>query len=418
MFIVYQQSFMKTSPLVLLFFLFSFISFGQNNEDQLKVFIDCSSCDQSFIKQEVTNLSYVRDRLLADVHIQVVSQNTGSGGDLFTFFFYGQNDLAGIDDTLTMSTDLNNTRDEVRRKQIRIMQLGLVKYMIKRGYYDQISLSFIGNDSETTEPVVDKWKNWVFRINGNGRMNGEKQYNSLGVSGGFNIDRITDKWKIESGLWTNHNKSTYYFEEDTIISIRKSTWLDLSAVRSISNHFSVGLFTSSFSSIFENYQLNATVTPAIEYNIFPYSESTKRQVRVIYRIGGRHNIYHEETLYNKFEETLLFEKLGIAAEFQEKWGSISGSVEGSHYFHNVDINRVNFRLGLNLRLFKGFSWRISGNLSLIHDQISLPIGDASEEDLLLSQRQLQTGYRFWANTGVSYTFGSIYNSVVNPRFGD
>ena len=84
---------MKTFPLILLFFLFAYNSFGQNNENQLKVFIDCRSCDQNFIKQEVTNLSYVRDRLLADVHIQLVSQNTGSGGDLYTFFFYGQNDL-------------------------------------------------------------------------------------------------------------------------------------------------------------------------------------------------------------------------------------------------------------------------------------------------------------------------------------
>ncbi len=409
---------MKTSPLILLFFLFSLVSFGQNNEGRLKVFIDCSSCDQDFIKQEVTNLSYVRDRLLADVHIQLVSQNTGSGGDMFTFFFYGQNDLKGIDDTLTMSIELNNTSDEIRRKQIRIMELGLVKYMLKRGYSDQISLSFIGNDSDTTEQVVDKWKNWVFRVNGNGWFNGEKQSNRLSLSGGFNIDRITEKWKIQSGFWTNHNRNIYYFEDDTIVSFRKSTWIDLSAVRSISDHFSIGLFTSSFSSIFDNYQLNAAVTPAIEYNLFPYSESTKRQVRFVYRIGGRHNIYHEETIYNKFEETLLFEKLGVAAEFQEKWGSISGSVNASHYFHNIDINRVDFWLSLNLRLFKGFSWRISGNLALIHDQISLPLGDASEEDILLSQRQLQTGYRFWANTGISYTFGSIYNSVVNPRFGD
>lgn len=418
MFIVYQQSLMKTSPLILLFFLFSFISHGQDSEDQLKVFIDCQWCDQDFIKQEVTSLSYVRDRLLSDVHIQIVSQNTGSGGDMYTFFFYGQNDLAGIDDTLSMSTDLNNTNDEVRRKQIRVIQLGLVRYMLKRGYENQIALNFIGNDSDSTEIAVDKWKNWVFRINGNGSISGEKQSNSLRVSGGFNIDRITEKWKIQSGLWTNHNKSTFYFEEDTIISIRKSTWVDLSAIRSISDHFSVGLFTSSFSSLFNNYKLNATVTPALEYNLFPYSESTKRQVRFVYRIGARYNIYHEETVYNRHEETLLFEKLGVAAEFQEKWGSISGSVEGSHYFHNVDINRIDFRLSLNLRLFKGFSWRISGNLSLIHDQISLPLGDATEEDLLLSQRQLQTGYRLWANTGISYTFGSIYNSVVNPRFGD
>ena len=174
---------------------------------------------------------------------------------------------------------------------------------------------------------------------------------------------------------------------------------------------------TAYSSIFDNYKINASLAPAFEYNLFPYAESTKRQIRIEYKIGARHNEYNEETIYNRLDETLLFENLGIAAKFQEQWGSVSARINGSHYFHNFNINRLNFRLDLNLRLFKGFSWRISGNLSLIHDQISLPLGNASEEDILLSQRQLQTGYRYWASTGINYTFGSIYNSIVNPRFG-
>ena len=410
---------MKSTATILFILLFaSFTSFSQDTEKRLKVFIDCQFCDQAFIKQEVTNLSYVRDRLLADVHIQIVSQNTGSGGDMFTFFFYGQQDLVGIDDTLTLATDLNNTPDEVRRKQINIVQLGLVKYLIKRGYYDQLSVKFVNPAEAETAKVEDKWNNWVFRFNASGWFNGEKQYNNMSLNGGVDIDRITEKWKIETSYWTNYNTGTFYFEEDTIYSKTKATWIDLRAIRSISDHFSIGLFSGTFASLYDNFKLNATITPAIEYNFFPYAESTKRQIRVVYKVGAAHNIYHEETIYNKFEETLLFQNLGIASEFQQKWGSINASVTGSHYFHNININRVNFWLSFNLRLFKGFSWNIAGNLSLIHDQISLPLGDASEEDILLSQRQLQTGYRFWANTGISYTFGSIYNSIVNPRFGN
>lgn len=410
---------MKSIPTFLFILLFaSFSSFAQNADNQLKIFIDCQTCDQDFIKQEMPSLSYVRDRLLADVHIQLVSQNTGSGGVMFTFFFYGQKDLIGIDDTLTLSTDLNNTSDEVRRKQIHIIQLGLVKYFIKRGQLDQLSVNFSDPAINDTNKVEDKWNNWVFRFNASGWFNGEKQYNNTSLNGGVEINRITEKWKIESSYWTNYNTGAFYFEEDTVYSKTKATWIDVSTVRSISDHFSVGLFSSSFSSLYDNYKLNADITPAVEYNFFPYSESTKRQIRMVYKVGARHNIYHEETIYNKLDETLLFQDLGIATEFQQKWGSINGSINGSHYFHSIKINRVNFWLSLNLRLFKGFSWNISGNLSLIHDQISLPLGDASEEDILLSQRQLQTGYRFWANTGISYTFGSIYNSIVNPRFGN
>jgi len=32
------------------------------------------------------------------------------------------------------------------------------------------------------------------------------------------------------------------------------------------------------------------------------------------------------------------------------------------------------------------------------------------------QRQLRTSYRYYLAVGISYTFGSIYNNVVNPRF--
>ena len=37
-------------------------------------------------------------------------------------------------------------------------------------------------------------------------------------------------------------------------------------------------------------------------------------------------------------------------------------------------------------------------------------------DVLLRRRALLTGFQYFTHFGVSYTFGSIYNNVVNPRF--
>ncbi len=411
---------MKMKAVYLIVFLLGTITpiLSQTDSDRLKVFIDCNNCDQTFIKQELTYLSYVRDRLLSDVHIQLINQATGSGGEEYTFFFYGQGDLEGNNDTLTMTTDVNNTADEVRRKQMKTIQLGLVSYMAKRGYMDQISLDFAGDDAEVPEQEEDPWNNWVFGVNANAWLNGEEQYKNMSLSGGFNIDRVTEDWKIQSGLWLNYNESKFWFEEDWVISEKRSQWADASVVKSLTDHFSAGVFTDFYSSLFDNYKVNLSASPGFEYNVFPYSESTQRQIRVTYKAGGKHNVYNEETIYHKMSETLMYQSLGIAAKFQQKWGSVSASVDGSHYFHNISINKIRFWMSLNLRLFKGFTWRISGNLALIHDQISLPLGDASEEDILLRQRQLQTGYRYWGSTGISYTFGSIYNSVVNPRFGN
>jgi hypothetical protein len=73
---------------------------------------------------------------------------------------------------------------------------------------------------------------------------------------------------------------------------------------------------------------------------------------------------------------------------------------------------------VNLRLFEGFSLNVHGNFERIHDQLSLPREGATEEEILLHQRQLATQYDVFLEIGLRYTFGSIYSNVVNPRFGN
>jgi hypothetical protein len=70
-----------------------------------------------------------------------------------------------------------------------------------------------------------------------------------------------------------------------------------------------------------------------------------------------------------------------------------------------------------VRLFKGFSFDFFGDYTRIRDLIGLEKGDATTEDVLLRIRQFATGYSYFVNFGISYSFGSIFNSVVNPRFG-
>jgi hypothetical protein len=49
--------------------------------------------------------------------------------------------------------------------------------------------------------------------------------------------------------------------------------------------------------------------------------------------------------------------------------------------------------------------------------ITLPREEATSEEVLVNRRQLATSYRYFAFFGVSYTFGSIFSPIVNPRFG-
>jgi len=71
---------------------------------------------------------------------------------------------------------------------------------------------------------------------------------------------------------------------------------------------------------------------------------------------------------------------------------------------------------MNARLFKGFSFNMYGSLSLVRDQLFLAKGGATDDEILLQRRQLSTSYSYFAGVGLQYTFGSIFNNVVNPRF--
>jgi hypothetical protein len=43
---------------------------------------------------------------------------------------------------------------------------------------------------------------------------------------------------------------------------------------------------------------------------------------------------------------------------------------------------------------------------------------ATTEEVLLRRRELATQFQYFTSFGLNYTFGSIYNNVVNPRFGN
>lgn len=54
--------------------------------------------------------------------------------------------------------------------------------------------------------------------------------------------------------------------------------------------------------------------------------------------------------------------------------------------------------------------------SVPRDQIYLARGKLSDENTLLRRRQLASKYSYHGGVGLSYTFGSIFNNVVMPRF--
>jgi len=110
--------------------------------------------------------------------------------------------------------------------------------------------------------------------------------------------------------------------------------------------------------------------------------------------------------------------LNIAFQVQKKWGSVNLALAGSNYLNDFSRNRVELNTWINFRIFKGLSLEVYGGVAHINDQFNLKKGKVTEAERLLRLRELQTRYRIEGGIELTYTFGSIYNNVVNPRFSE
>ncbi len=380
-----------------------------------KVFIDCGICDIDHIRTEITFVNYVRDRKEADVHVLVTSLRTGAQGREYTLAFIGQNRFEGIDDTHKYFTESTDTEDEIREGMAKALKVGLMSYVAKTPIASRIRLSYSDVVEETASE--DKWNYWVFTISGDGQLSGEESYKSKSLSGSFNASRVTPDLKISLSLYGSHYQENFDYDSTSLESTQDSLSLGGLVVKSISDHWSYGAYFDSGSSTFENIKFGLTFQPALEYNLFPYSQSTRRQLRFLYKIGFDSVRYREETIYYKMKETLWEQSLSITFDIKEKWGSISTTLSGSHYFHDVSFYRLTLFNILNIQVVKGLNFFAFGGGSRIHDQFSLVKGDISLDEVLLKRTQLATGYDYFGAVGLSFTFGSIFTNVVNPRFG-
>lgn len=157
--------------------------------------------------------------------------------------------------------------------------------------------------------------------------------------------------------------------------------------------------------------------PAVEFDLFPYKESTRRQLLFRYGIGVRSFRYNSTTIFGKLRETRPAHELTVASEARQKWGSLSIGVGGTQYLDELSKRRLTVNGGVTWRIVRGLEFNVFGSYEVARDQLNIPRGTLEDEDILIRLRQLRSGYNYFTSIGLSYTFGSIFNNVVNPRFG-
>jgi len=386
----------------------------------VRVFLDCQyECDRDYLVQNITFVDYVRDRTVSDIHLLVTTQETGGGGTAWTLKFIGQGYYMGQDRTLTLNTPQDATSDDRRMEFARVMKIGLVGYAASTSVGSKLDVtSERKTPANRTTPTKDRWNFWVFNFGVNGYLSGEATNKNENHFFNFSGSRVTEQWKINLSTNKSNNTSTFKITDTDTIKSNSDNWsVNSLVVKSLGPKWSFGERSGISHSSYSNVDRSINAAPAIEYDFFPYSISTQKSLTVQYSAGATSYRYRDLTIYDKLQETVPNHSVNVSLGVRAPWGSLSGSANISENLNHREQYHINMYSGTSVRLFKGFSFNVSGGYNRIHDQIGLRKADATTEEVLLRLQQRATGYSYNMNFGINYSFGSIFNSVVNPRFG-
>jgi hypothetical protein len=387
----------------------------------LRVFLDCHGpCDFDYFRREITYVNWVSDRQDADVHLLLTTRGTGGGGQEYTLKFIGLRAFLGSDDEFVFASRQSDTFDEIRALIAQRIGLGLARFAARGPLAGRLRLTFEKpeeGDAPLGQPTRDPWNLWVFTLSANGEFSSESQTSSNRVSGSFRARRVTEQWKLSARIQGNRSTSRFELDSGEVVHSKRSDYtLSLLGVRSLGEHWSFGINAGGRRSSRDNYDLLTRFAPGIEYDVFPYKESSRRQFVLVYEVALAHAKYHEETIFSKLEETRVSQAFTAAVEAVQPWGGVEARFTASNYLDRWSQNRVVLEADLNLRIVRGLNLNLSAFYARVRDQLSLAKEGASDDEVLLQLKQLKTSYTFEAFIGLNYTFGSKFNNVVNPRF--
>lgn len=383
----------------------------------LNFFLDCEQCDFNYVREELGFVSFVREPGMADVHILLSFSHTASGGHKYFMNFIGLKDLKDRNYEYEVTAPQSYTDDDIRKALLKILKIGILEYYSKTSFIDNVNVDIEeAENRKADDMVVDRWNNWVFRFSSGAEFQKEESQNEFSVESQASAEKITEKWKTQMMVGYEINRENFYDEGDKIVNRQDSKEISGSLVRSINEKWSAGLFAGYNSQTFLNIKNNIIAGTGLQYNFFPWKECNRRVFSIGYVAGVDTYDYNEETIYDKTRETHVAELLIIELEFIQPWGEVNIVAQGKNYFYDFSKNRLTLESDFSVRLSKNLSIFANIESQLIHDQLYLPKGDASLEDILLRRRKLATTYEVGGHFGIRLTFGSIYNNVVNERF--
>jgi len=400
-------------------------SLAESQNVRPNVFFDCNArnCNSQYYRTEIDWVNWVNDKEVADVHVIMTSQTTGAGGNEYRLDFIGHGQAEGWEDTHLFQTLPTDTEREQLDGISHALGLGIASYAQQAGYRGLVSLTGPAPESPgagrrlvSQDEVDDPWNLWVFRLNGSGNLDGESTRSTTRLNGSFSANRITPTWKMNFNGNINYNRVDIELDNGNFLNVRTDWGFNPLIVYSVADHWSIGIQGQAGRMTRFNQNFRVEVTPAIEYSVFPYDEATRRAFTFFYKVGPAYRDYIEPTIYNETSELRYEQSLQMQFSQRQEWGDASLRMTGSHFLSDFERNNLAIRGDIDVRIVRGFSVNIRGDIAWVNDQIYLPLDDATDAETLLRLQQEATSFNYGIQVGFSIQFGSIFNNVVNNRF--
>ena len=397
-----------------------------------RVFFDCNSrdCDRTYYRTEISWVNWVRDQQDANVHVIMTSQNTGAGGREYILDFMGRGAYENYEAQSRYQALPTDTQRERLDGVTLTLGLGLATFATEFGLGDAIRLDGLtsagGVDANAATPqaglvsadqVQDPWNLWVLGLDASGNFDGESTTREYELNSSVSASRVTLTWKQSYRASFDYNNLEQERTDSTLITdIRRDFGINADVTYALAEHWSVGFNSMARRNTRQNQRFMTQFNTAIEYSFFPYEEATRRSLTAYYEIGPVYRDYFEETRDGELAETRGEQALTLQLSQRQTWGNASIRLRGSNYLHDVDRHNISLFGSLSFRITRGLDVNFGASYSKVNDQLYLSGEGLTDEERFLRLRQEATDYEASIRFGVSYTFGSIFNNVVNNRF--
>ncbi len=391
-------------------------SVAQAETPHPKLFLHCpKTCFEPYLRQELSFFDLVRDRHEAELLVLVARQPTSSGGERFTVTLTQYGYAPRVEEVATApATQPEAARRELLRVILRLLYRQLESSRVAQAF----ELRLPKRSGVLLSQVADPWDHWAVSPELKAAGEAQSTFYFGEMTASVTLRRITDEHKLRLRVAHEQLLSRYQVEDGSKLrGDVQSWWGQILYARSIGRHWALGFATTERTSQQENLRGHLHGGAVVELNLFPYTENASKQLRLAYQAGPWLNWYIEPNIHGERHEVRGYQALSVVVDANQRWGSIQWALQLNSLLDEPARYRLGSAVVGSLQLFEGFAVNVTGMGSWVNDQINLRQRPLTDAELLLGLAEAKTSFLLQLELGLSYTFGSVHNAIVNPRFG-